>query len=214
MPTFKEMQESKWDKEYREKGSLWHGPAHLDENIPKGARVLETGCGNGKTLLALLKLECRIAGVDISPKAVELCREAAKKAKREDAQIIVADICKLPFENESFEVVLAFHVLEHLLLEDRHKAVGEIWRVLAPGGAAVVRVFSVGDMRFGKGKEVEKNTFLRGNKLAYHYFSKEELHELFGNFHEANARVDAREVKYEKKVFVREKLIGEFRKKV
>jgi ubiquinone/menaquinone biosynthesis C-methylase UbiE len=212
-PSFRERQSRSWDREYNQKGPLWHGPAHLDAVIPAGSRVLELGCGNGKTLSGLLSLGCRITAVDSSKRAVELCRELALGRGRKDAEILLADACALPFTDSSFEVVLAFHVLEHLLSGDRKKAVSEIRRVLVPGGKALVRVFSTGDMRFGKGEEVEQCTFLRGkNRLAYHYFSKGEVEFLFGGFKPLGSEISQRKLTYSGKPHVRERILASFQK--
>ncbi len=210
MPSFKELQTKRWDREYSQKGSLWHGPAHLDFELPEKARVLELGCGNGKTLSGILKTNSKVTAIDSSKMAVELCKKMAEKLGRSDAEILVADVCRLPFPDSSFDIVIAFHILEHLLSEDREKAVSEIKRVLVPGGKAFVRVFSIGDMRFGKGNEVEKNTFMRGNKLAYHYFTEQELKSLFSGFQLISSSLLSREVHYEKKTFKRERIQAVF----
>lgn len=49
-----------------------------------------------------------------------------------------ADLCRLPFPDESADVVFASHVLEHV--RDDARAIAEIWRVLRPGGMAVLPV--------------------------------------------------------------------------
>lgn len=51
---------------------------------------------------------------------------------------VKADICDLPFENESFDFVLCNHVLEHI--PDDEKALEEIYRILRPGGTAVLQI--------------------------------------------------------------------------
>jgi len=203
MPSFKEMQNTKWDKEYRQRGSIWRKESELGFIVPSRARVLELGCGNGKTLRALLKEDCLLTAIDISPTAVEMCRRIAEKTKRK-AGIFVADACALPFKNESFDLIVCFHVLEHLLMEDRRRAVEEMRRVLAKGGILVFKAFSVNDMRFGKGKEVEKNTFLRGNKLIYHYFEEGELGEMFRGFKIIEKSIEKRDVIYNGRKYLRE----------
>lgn len=51
---------------------------------------------------------------------------------------IKADICDLPFENESFDFILCNHVLEHI--PDDKKAMEELFRILRPGGTAILQI--------------------------------------------------------------------------
>lgn len=51
---------------------------------------------------------------------------------------VTADICYLPFENDSYDFIICNHVLEHI--PDHLKAMRELFRVLAPGGTAILQV--------------------------------------------------------------------------
>ena len=51
---------------------------------------------------------------------------------------VKADICDLPFEDNSFNVVFCNHVLEHI--EDDAKAMSELYRVLKPGGFGIFQI--------------------------------------------------------------------------
>jgi len=51
---------------------------------------------------------------------------------------VKADICDLPFEENTFDVVFSNHVLEHI--EDDKKAMSELYRVLKPGGMGVFQI--------------------------------------------------------------------------
>jgi ubiquinone/menaquinone biosynthesis C-methylase UbiE len=51
---------------------------------------------------------------------------------------VKADICNLPFESDSFDVILCNHVLEHIL--DDTKAMQELFRVLRPGGMGIFQI--------------------------------------------------------------------------
>ena len=212
---FRRAQIERWDGEYSRKGALWRGGARLDFRIIEGARVLELGCGNGKTLSALLRTRCQLTAVDISPVAVELARTLVEQSGRGDVPVLVADACDLGFEDGSFDTILAVHVLEHLLEDDRKKAAVEVARVLVPGGRALVRAFHTGDMRYGKGKSVEEGTFMRGGGIICHYFSEGELAGLFTR--EAGMKVCRMErvrrpVRYFQKEYVREAIVAEFEK--
>jgi SAM-dependent methyltransferase len=52
--------------------------------------------------------------------------------------MVKEDMTKLSFENETFDIVFSSHVLEHI--EDDRKAMSEVYRVLKPGGFAVLQV--------------------------------------------------------------------------
>ncbi len=51
---------------------------------------------------------------------------------------VKADICDLPFENDSFDFILCNHVLEHI--PDDRKAMQELYRILKPGGTAILQI--------------------------------------------------------------------------
>lgn len=51
---------------------------------------------------------------------------------------VKADICNLPFSNDSYDVIFCNHVLEHIL--DDTKAMQELFRVLKPGGMAILQI--------------------------------------------------------------------------
>jgi len=51
---------------------------------------------------------------------------------------VKADICNLPFESDSYDVILCNHVLEHI--PDDIKAMRELYRVLKPGGMAILQI--------------------------------------------------------------------------
>jgi MPBQ/MSBQ methyltransferase len=164
--------DSVWDEDYRRRGRLWGGVPAPVPDFPEGAAVLEVGCGDGKTLSALARMPYDVTAVDIAPGALRL-------ARRLPGNRAVADARCLPFRPETFDAVLLVHVLGHLLLSGRRKAASEAARVLKPGGGLFFRGFSVEDMRFGSGKAKEDNTFSRGGGILTHYFTEDEVEDLF-----------------------------------
>ena len=166
-----------WDEFYRTNRRAWRGVTNIsDLGFRSGMRVLEVGCGNGKTLAALKELGCDVVGVDFSEEAVVSCRQLIPGV---DAR--QGDILNLEFDDSSFDAVVLFHVLEHVLPEDMGKASSEVARVLRPGGRAYVRSFSVGDMRSEKGERISDDMVIRGNGIRYRYYSEESLKESFPN---------------------------------
>jgi len=91
-----------------------------------GMRVLDAGCGNGIYLRALRRRQVNAVGCDLSPGMLRGTRHPA---------VVNADVTALPARDDAFDVVLAAHLLD--LVPDRRTAVGELRRVLAPGGACV-----------------------------------------------------------------------------
>lgn len=162
---------------------------------------MELGCGNGKTLSALAC--CDAVGLDHSLNALRSCPAGPS--------LIRGDILHLPFRDGSFDMVLLHHVLQHLMADERHKAAAEAFRVLRPGGKLSVRTFSVQDMRFGKGDEVESNTFQRGNGILYHYFHAHELRTLLSSLEEIGLDERTTATKFAKGS-VRAELVGTFRR--
>lgn len=95
------------------------------------ADVLEVGCGNGlvwRENLERIPPGWRLTLTDLSAGMVD----AAQAALGERGEYAVADVQELPFGDESFDAVIANHMLFHV--EDRPRALGEIARVLRPGG--------------------------------------------------------------------------------
>lgn len=194
-----------WEEEYAKSNPVWKGPPLYESPFPPGLNILELGCGNGKNIPALLKTASSVTAVDFSHNAVQLCQ---KQFADDRVSFVEADICRLPFEDESFDAVCAIHILEHLSEKDRIQSKNEICRVLKPEGFLAVLVFSIDDMRFGKGTEVEKNTFSRGNGIDYHYFTDNELESMFSQL----KLVNMEELRSEKKYGTRSEISAIFRK--
>jgi SAM-dependent methyltransferase len=110
--------------------------------IKAGMRVLDAGCGNGRHLRETF----RIPGIDVV--GIDLNRDDLKNSKEtiypmEDEGsgrwlVAQADVTELPFAEGRFDVVICSEVLEHI--EDIRAAIGELVRVLKPGGDLVVTV--------------------------------------------------------------------------
>ena len=178
-----EGQAEHWERFYREQKRPWRGVGKihgLDLNI--GSKVLDIGCGNGKTTSALINMGMNVTGLDFSGSAIEYC----VKTYGDKAEFVKAECDDIPFNSESFDAVTAVHILEHLDDTQLEKTVSEIHRVLRPGGLVFVRSFAVGDSRSeGKDRDV------RGNGISYRYYSVEEMNTIFSGFDIINSeRVD------------------------
>ncbi|MCA9107731.1 MAG: class I SAM-dependent methyltransferase [Planctomycetales bacterium] len=95
----------------------------------RSARLLEIGCSVGATLEAAVQRGWDAVGVDVSESAVAACRERGFSAE-------VVGPLDLPFDSHSFDVVCAWHVIEHV--QDVRTTLREWSRVLRPGGLLVI----------------------------------------------------------------------------
>ena len=104
--------------------------------IPSEARILEVGCGRGVALPVIDRL-CgprRLVGLDIDP---ELLDEAAANLREHGstAELVAADVRRMPFADGAFDVIVDFGTLFHIARPQAASA--EIARVLARGGMFV-----------------------------------------------------------------------------
>ncbi len=167
-----------WNTEHLR--GIWKGPYSLDffdRYVTPPARILDAGCGVGRYTIPLAMREYEVMGVDISRFAItEL--DTARLRRNMQMGLAAADVCHLPFRDNTFDAVVAFGVLQHLLEEERSAVLPEFARVLVPGGTLVIEVLGREDMRMG-GMEVEPATYLRSTGSVYHYFDTDEIKDLF-----------------------------------
>jgi MPBQ/MSBQ methyltransferase len=166
-----------WDVNYLRRGRLWGGSASSFPHLSCSSRILELGCGDGKTVSSLVQKGYCVTAIDFSRHAVSLCRNACPHPDL--ASILIADTRQIPFRNESFDGIIASHITGHLSRAGRFQLASEIYRLLAPGGVMYFRDFSTGDFRYGRGEETEEGTFLKKNGIATHYFTDDEVRTLF-----------------------------------
>jgi len=101
-----------------------------------GRRVLDLGCGRGEVFRHCSDLGARAVGLDFSPDALSLAREALGEAPT--GALLRGDATQLPLADGSPDVVLALDLVEHLSPPQLARLYAEVHRVLAPGGRLVV----------------------------------------------------------------------------
>ncbi len=114
--------------------SPWLVRAVRERWIPRGASVIDVGCGTGSNVLWLVKKGFRTVGVDLSPTAISIASSRARKA-RIDAEFRVASATELPFRPGSFASALDTGCFHSLPLHSRVPYAKEVHRILRPGGA-------------------------------------------------------------------------------
>ena len=101
-------------------------------------RILDVGCGKGELLARLRSKLGPLGYSDIRLCGVDISEPALREAQAQGIEVKKADIDgnPLPFGDEAFDVVLCYHVIEHVLYTD--ELFLECRRVLKPGGTFIV----------------------------------------------------------------------------
>jgi SAM-dependent methyltransferase len=113
--------------------------------LPPGTRVLDAGCGAGRNLVYFLRANYEVFGVDQSAEAISRVRglAASLSPALPAANFPVSAIERMPFPGDHFGAVISSAVL-HFARDAAHfgAMLGEMWRVLAPGGLFFARLAS------------------------------------------------------------------------
>jgi ubiquinone/menaquinone biosynthesis C-methylase UbiE len=103
-----------------------------------GDRVLDAGTGPGVYAIRIAgqARNADVHGIDLSPAFIKIARANARKAGCEHIRFDRGDIEKLPFEADRFDKLICAGALE--AVPNREQAAREFYRVLKPGGTAVI----------------------------------------------------------------------------
>lgn len=124
-----------------------------------GDRVLDVGCGTGYFAQRLARIvapvgrgetqthQGSVTGVDASAGMLEQARQSARSAA---CEFVVGAAERLDFEDGSFDAVTSSLMLHHLPPDLRAQALGEMHRVLRPGGQLLIGEFRPPSTRFGR----------------------------------------------------------------
>ena len=105
----------------------------------QGKRLLEIGCGMGYDSLEFIRRGVRVTAVDLSPKAVEFCKRHFEVVGADAEEVKVDNALSLSFPDNSFDAVWSNGVLH--ASGDTPAAINEVYRVLKPGGRAIISHF-------------------------------------------------------------------------
>ena len=103
----------------------------IEARLPKGAKILDVGCGTGHLAAELARRGYQTCGTDLSEGMIQYARTHYNPDSFQ-----VADIEKIPYPDNTFDGILCLGVVEYLATDG--PALTEIQRVLKPGGFAVI----------------------------------------------------------------------------
>ena len=106
----------------------------IASHLKQKSKVIDLGCGAGFLTNALAAVGHEVTGVDLSKGSLEMAR------KNSPVTYIEADVTEVPLPSESFDVVCAMDLLEHV--PDPKKVIQEASRLLKPGGLFFFHTFN------------------------------------------------------------------------
>jgi tellurite methyltransferase len=178
--------------------------------LEAGGFVLDLGCGVGRHVVYLGGLGFRVAGIDISPSGVRLTREACAD-RRISFEGQVSDMSTLPWADRTFDAALSISTIHHHQREGIKRTLGQVRRVLKPGGLLLVDFPRTDTLDYrslrervaaGQIAEIEPNTFvdqrpdldeMDDDFLPHHYCDEEDLRDLLRPFEIIRLRAALRE---------------------
>ncbi|MDD5342523.1 MAG: class I SAM-dependent methyltransferase [Patescibacteria group bacterium] len=118
---------------------IWPEYLEFQKYLQPGMKVLDIGCGNGRLTKIFDKVKVDYTGVDVSPRMLEQARKLFPGYKFQ-----VGDIMNLPFSEGEFDAVFCLQVIHQIPSgELRRQALGQMSRVLKPGGRIIVAVWNL-----------------------------------------------------------------------
>jgi len=106
-----------------------------------GLRLLDCGCGTGTNLRLLLERHGRAWGFDLTWTGLQFARGSGV------TRVAQASVAAVPYPSGAFDIVTSFDVLYCLPDAIEREAVREMWRVLRPGGSAIINVAAMEILR-------------------------------------------------------------------
>jgi 2-polyprenyl-3-methyl-5-hydroxy-6-metoxy-1,4-benzoquinol methylase len=129
---FRELDEYRFDK-------LRYLPEVVDFSSYEGKKLLEVGCGVGTDLARFAQAGAVVTGIDLAENSITLARKYFEQlGLKADFQIMNGEW--MDFDEGSFDVVYAHGVLQYT--HNPQKMITEIYRVLRPGGEAILMVYN------------------------------------------------------------------------
>lgn len=191
---------SHWDEKFRSRNWGRYPPEELVRFVGRNysqverenVNVLELGCGPGANLWFLHREGFCVSGIDGSEKAIELANNRItsenKSINSSIPELFVGNFSKLPWENQSFDLVVDIFALYANTLNVIETTISEVDRVLKPGARFFTMLWGKNCTGYREGIEIESGTYDQipsgpcQNMGISHFFDLQEIEGLFSNY--------------------------------
>lgn len=152
-------------------------------------KLLDLGCGLGRHSIYFAKKDFEVNSVDLSDYGVNHLKKWAEE-ERLNIEMSVCDMLNLPFDDETFDCIMAYNVIYHTDTEGFIKTLEEKKRVLKSKGELFITLISKNTWSFQKAdqyKRIDNNTILRNEHdtefdVPHFYVDIQELIKYFIDF--------------------------------
>ena len=172
-----------WDKRYRTEGKIWGetpsrtaGQALELFRQNKAKTILVPGSGYGRNTKFFAASGFNVTGIEISPEACAMAGEFDPLTR-----VYNNSALDMSFLKDKYDGIYCFNVLHLFREEERKLFIRQCLARMKKNGLMFFTVFSEKETSYGKGREVEKNTFESKPGRPVHYFTDGDLQEHFKN---------------------------------
>jgi SAM-dependent methyltransferase len=172
-----------WENRFTTEGKIWsESPSRTAEYAlqlfkqSEVKKLLVPGSGYGRNTRLFSASGIKVVGVEISGKACKMARRFDPATR-----IFNDTVLDMSFLAHNYDAVYCFNVLHFFRNYDRKFFLYQCTRRIKKQGLMFFAVFSEKEESYGKGKQVEKNTFESKPGRPVHYFDEEDLKEHFKN---------------------------------
>ena len=171
-----------WDKIYisyknkKPQYDLWLDKYKEIRDNSKNQTIIDLGCGSGGDTLYLKERGYSVLSCDNSHEALAIVKNHIPNSETKNLNIAE----KLPFEDESIQLIIADLSLHYFDDETTKKIIKDLKRVLKEKSYLIFRVNSINDLNYGagEGEEIEKHFYL--GKTGYkRFFDEEDIRSYF-----------------------------------
>lgn len=186
------MQDQAWDTVYKEQGKVQKDvlPTVVTaaQRLKAAAKkkILDLCCGTGRHTVYLAGQGFQVSALDISSEGVDITRKNAEELGLRNIDYYVSDRKNTPFSDNYFEGIVCLWSNGLGMRAEMVADVQEMYRILQPGGLLITDFVSVQDRTYGRGRELEHNTYLGSfdglPDLVNHYCNRAELEDVLSDF--------------------------------
>ncbi len=173
--------QNKWDKKKERNPNPFAKKVYATIKNKRYKTMLDIGCGDGRDSLYFARKGYAVTAVDFSLSGITFLKSEIKKKNIHNIKTMQQDITKIKLPKNSVDVVYAHLSVHYFTNAETTKFLTTIQALLNKGGIFFVKVKSIDDTLFGKGKKIEENMFIHESHVR-HFFDTDYMRKMLRQF--------------------------------